>query len=127
MTQSTAAGKAAPRSAAVRKANTSAATKNLAGAHAVLLPTGPAPIATMATDVAFAPAAPSDAPRHPLRNMSEVRHFFRTNDVPIYFFGATPFNLLGLDRWVRNFTYVTDHDAWDAAHPRVFCTRADWR
>jgi hypothetical protein len=33
----------------------------------------------------------------PLRNISEVRHF-RTNEVPIYFVGATPFNLLGLDR-----------------------------
>jgi len=52
--------------------------------------------------------------------MSEVRHFFRTNDVPIYFFGATPFNLLGIDRWVRNFTYVAYYDAWDGAHPRVF-------
>ena len=55
-----------------------------------------------------------------MKNISEVRHFFRTNDVPILFFGATPFNLLGLDRWVRNFTYVTYYDAWDGAHPRVF-------
>ena len=45
---------------------------------------------------------------------------FPDNDVPIYFFGATPFNLLGLDRWVRNFSYVTYYDAWDGAHPRVF-------
>ena len=81
----------------------------------------------MATDAAFGPAAPISGSRRPLRNMSEVRHFFRTNDVPIYFVGATPFNLLGLDRWVRNFTYVTYYDAWDGAHPRVFCTRADWR
>ena len=55
-----------------------------------------------------------------LRNISEVRHFFRTNEVPIYFVGATPFNLLGLDRWVRNFSYVTYYDGWDGAHPRVF-------
>ncbi len=55
-----------------------------------------------------------------MKNISEVRHFFRTNDVPILFFGATPFNLLGLDRWIRNFTYVTYYDAWDGAHPRVF-------
>ena len=55
-----------------------------------------------------------------MKNISEVRHFFRTNDVPILFFGATPFNLLGLDRWVRNFTYITYYDAWDGAHPRVF-------
>ncbi|RNI24933.1 biotin carboxylase [Flexivirga caeni] len=74
----------------------------------------------MAGDAAFAPAA---AAHRPLRNISEVRHFFRTNDVPVYFFGATPFNLLGLDRWVRNFTYVTYYDAWDGAHPRVFTPR----
>ena len=49
-----------------------------------------------------------------------MRHFFRTNDVPILFFGATPFNLLGLDRWVRNFSYIAYYDAWDGAHPRVF-------
>ena len=74
----------------------------------------------MATDAAFAPAAPAGEQRRPLKNMSEVRHFFRTNDVPIYFVGATPFNLLGLDRWVRNFSYITYYDAWDGAHPRVF-------
>jgi biotin carboxylase len=72
------------------------------------------------TDAAFA-SAPAGAPKkRPLQNISEVRHFFRTNDVPIYFFGATPFNLLGLDRWVRHFSYVTYYDAWDGAHPRVF-------
>ena len=65
-------------------------------------------------------AGGSGSARRPLRNISEVRHFFRTNEVPIYFVGATPFNLLGLDRWVRNFSYVTYYDGWDGAHPRVF-------
>jgi hypothetical protein len=37
--------------------------------------------------------------------------------VPILFFGATPFNLLGLDRWVRNFTYITYYDAWGRRAP----------
>jgi hypothetical protein len=73
---------------------------------------------SVGTDAAFATG--SAQPRRRLKNISEVRHFFRTNDVPILFFGATPFNLLGLDRWVRNFTYVTYYDAWDGAHPRVF-------
>ena len=86
----------------------------------VALPIGPEPVTTMATDAAFGPAATVSGSRRPLRNMSEVRHFFRTNDVPIYFVGATPFNLLGLDRWVRNFTYIAYYDAWDGAHPRVF-------
>src|SRR5580704_3540274 len=81
------------------------------------------PVATVAIDAAFAPASSARTAKHPLRNISEVRHFFRTNDVPVYFFGATPFNLLGLDRWVRNFTYVAYYDAWDGAHPRVFTPR----
>ncbi len=73
---------------------------------------------SVGTDAAFAPG--TGQARRRLKNISEVRHFFRTNDVPILFFGATPFNLLGLDRWVRNFTYITYYDAWDGAHPRVF-------
>ncbi|MDQ0092735.1 biotin carboxylase [Paeniglutamicibacter psychrophenolicus] len=85
------------------------------------LPTGPeAPEATIGTDAAFAAAVPAESIPHTLHNISEVRHFFRTNDVPIFFIGATPFNLLGLDRWVRNFTYISYYDAWDGAHPRVF-------
>jgi hypothetical protein len=74
---------------------------------------------TVGTDAAYAPPAFVHTGR-PLRNVSEVRHFFRTNEVPIYFVGATPFNLLGLDRWIRNFSYVTYYDGWDGAHPRVF-------
>ncbi len=74
---------------------------------------------SVGTDAAFAgPAVPVDR-RRPIRGISEIRHFFRTNDTPVYFVGATPFNLLGLDRWVRGFTYVTYYDAWDGAHPRV--------
>ncbi|EMY33273.1 biotin carboxylase-like protein, partial [Arthrobacter crystallopoietes BAB-32] len=87
-------------------------------------PAGAAPAAkvrdiSVGTDAAFAPAAAYPT-RHPLRNISEVRHFFRTNDVPIFFVGATSFNLLGLDRWVRNFSYISYYDSWDGAHPRMF-------
>ncbi len=84
-------------------------------------PSTAAPAPVVGTDAAFAPGTPTRArKRRTLRNISEVRHFFRTNDVPIYFVGATPFNLLGLDRWVRNLSYVTYYDGWDGAHPRVF-------
>lgn len=76
-------------------------------------------VPTASTDAQGAPASVLGHGR-PLRNMSEVRHFFRTNTTPIYFVGATPFNLLGLDRWVRNFTYITYYDGWDGVHPRVF-------
>ncbi len=76
------------------------------------------PPTTVGTDAAYASGAGRRS--RPLRNISEVRHFFRTNEVPIYFVGATPFNLLGLDRWVRNFSYIAYYDGWDGAHPRVF-------
>ena len=58
-----------------------------------------------------------------LQGIAEIRHFFRTNETPIYFVGATPFNLLGIDRWVRNFRYVTYYDAWDGEHPHVITPR----
>ncbi len=55
-----------------------------------------------------------------LNGISEIRTFFRTNKQPIYFVGPTAFNLLGVDRWVRNFQYLCYYDSWDGAHPRVF-------
>ena len=62
---------------------------------------------------------PAIAPRY-LDGISEIRGFFRTNTAPVYFFGPTAFNLLGIDRWVRNFRYVAYLDSWDGGHPRVF-------
>jgi hypothetical protein len=58
--------------------------------------------------------------RRHLNGISEIRTFFRLNRQPVYFFGPTAFNLLGIDRWVRNFQYVVYYDSWDGAHPRVF-------
>src|ERR1035438_2312878 len=60
------------------------------------------------------------AARRRLNGISEIRGFFRTNTAPVYFFGPTAFNLLGIDRWVRNFSYVAYYDSWDGGHPRVF-------
>ncbi|MGH3463482.1 MAG: biotin carboxylase, partial [Kribbellaceae bacterium] len=58
-----------------------------------------------------------------LNGISEIRTFFRTNRQPIYFVGPTAFNLLGIDRWVRNFQYVVYYDSWDGTHPRVFAPK----
>ena len=52
-----------------------------------------------------------------LKTISEIRSFFRTNTRPIFFVGPTGFNLLGIDRWVRNFQYLVYYDSWDGAHP----------
>ena len=56
----------------------------------------------------------------PLRGVPEVRRFFRTNETPVYFVSATAFNLLGIDRWVRNFRFVNYYDSFDGHHPHVF-------
>ena len=49
-------------------------------------------------DAKYVPSSMAGPTRRVLRNVSEVRHFFRVNDTPVFFVGATPFNLLGLDR-----------------------------
>ena len=66
---------------------------------------------------------PEPEPRRPLNGLSDVRAFFHTNAVPLYFISPTPFNLLGIDRWVRNFFYLTYFDSFEGAHSRVFVPR----
>ncbi len=56
----------------------------------------------------------------PLRGLPEIRRFFRTNETPVYFVSATAFNLLGIDRWVRQFRFVNYYDSFDGHHPHVF-------
>jgi biotin carboxylase len=58
-----------------------------------------------------------------LRGISEIRAFFRTNRIPIYFISPTAFNLLGIDRWLRNFFYINYFDSFEGTHPRVFVPR----
>ena len=61
-----------------------------------------------------------EATRPTLSGVSDLRAFLRTNDTPIFFVSPTAFNLLGIDRWVRNFYYVTYYDSFEGGHPRVF-------
>lgn len=88
---------------------------------AVDLTTGPLPTSAPTLD-AEDQLLDVEAPpiEHALRNMSEIRHYFRTNRRPVFFVGASAFNLLGLDRWVRGFSYIAYYDSWQGAHPRVF-------
>ncbi len=60
-------------------------------------------------------------PKKTLKNISEIRRFFHTNQDPIYFVSATNFNLLGLDEWVKNFKYICYMDCFDGRHPNVLC------
>ena len=52
-----------------------------------------------------------------LRGISEIRAFFRTNQTPIYFISPTAFNLLGIDRWLRNFFYINYFDSFEGTPP----------
>jgi len=58
--------------------------------------------------------------KNKLNGVSDMRRYFHKADVPTYFVSATPFNLLGMDEWVRNFTFVNYIDCFDGAHPHVF-------
>ena len=66
---------------------------------------------------------PEPEPRRRLYGISDIRAFFHTNTVPLYFISPTPFNLLGIDRWVRNFFYLNYFDSFEGAHSRVFVPR----
>ena len=56
----------------------------------------------------------------PLTGIPAIRNFFRSNTTPVYFVSATAFNLLGIDRWVRNLRFVNYYDSFDGTHPNVF-------
>ena len=71
-----------------------------------------------------AAATPPSAPTRPhLRGVSAIRAFFRRNTTPIYFVSPTPFNLLGVDRWISNFHYINYYDSFNGTHPHVFIPR----
>jgi biotin carboxylase len=58
-----------------------------------------------------------------LSGIPEIRAHFRTNQTPVYFVSPTAFNLLGVDRWLRNFFYINYFDSFEGSHPRVFVPR----
>ena len=61
--------------------------------------------------------------RSTLIGMSEVRAFLRTNETPVFFISPTPFNLLAIDRWLRNVYFISYFDCFEGTHPRVFVPR----
>jgi biotin carboxylase len=62
-----------------------------------------------------------------LKSISDIRAFFHTYEVPTYFVSATPFNLQGMDEWVRDFTFINLIDCFDGRHPSVFVPSRDSR
>lgn len=65
----------------------------------------------------------NDKPK--LKGLTEIFHYLRRNETPIYVVTPTPFSLLGLDQWVGNLELVNYFDIFDGAHPRVFVPDRD--
>jgi hypothetical protein len=76
--------------------------------------------ATAARATRPASGAGSEKSGKPLRGVPAIRAFFRRNKTPVYFVSPTSFNLLGVDRWISNFTFVNFFDSFDGAHPHVW-------
>lgn len=58
-----------------------------------------------------------------LRSLSDIYKFFRRNETPITFVSPTPYNILGIGRWVNKFEYVNYFDSFDGTHPKVTVPR----
>src|SRR5215813_3099029 len=61
--------------------------------------------------------------RQKLTSLSDIYGFFRRNQTPIYFLSPTPYNLLGLGRWINKFEYINFFDSFDGTHPKITVPR----
>ena len=61
--------------------------------------------------------------RQKLKGLSDVYAFFRQNQTPITFLSPTPYNLLGLGRWINKFEYINYFDSFDGTHPKITVPR----
>ena len=48
-----------------------------------------------------------------LSTLSEIYAYFRKNQTPITLLSPTPYNLLGLGRWINKFDHVNYFDSFD--------------
>jgi hypothetical protein len=58
-----------------------------------------------------------------LRSLSDIYAYFRKNQTPIYFVSPTPYNILGLGRWINRFEYINFFDSFDGGHPKAMVPR----
>jgi hypothetical protein len=58
-----------------------------------------------------------------LESLSDIYAFFRQNQTPITFLSPTPYNLLGLGRWINKFEYINFFDSFDGSHPKIIVPR----
>src|ERR1700752_246391 len=60
-----------------------------------------------------------------LKGIAEIKQFFKSNEVPIYFISATNFNLLGIDEWIGNFKFISHIDCFEGKHPNLFSPKSE--
>ena len=58
-----------------------------------------------------------------LTSLSDIYAFFRQNQTPITFLSPTPYNILGLGRWINRFEYINFFDSFDGSHPKITVPR----
>ncbi len=58
-----------------------------------------------------------------LSTLSEIYAYFRKNQTPITLLSPTPYNLLGLGRWINKFDHVNYFDSFDGTHPKITVPR----
>jgi hypothetical protein len=58
-----------------------------------------------------------------LSSLTDVFAFFRKNQIPITFLSPTPYNILGLGRWINKFEYINYFDSFDSTHPKIMVPR----
>jgi Carbamoyl-phosphate synthase L chain, ATP binding domain len=63
------------------------------------------------------------ARKRKLTSLSEIYAFFRQNQTPITFLSPTPYNILGLGRWINKFEYINFFDCFDGSHPKISVPR----
>lgn len=100
----------------------SAVTKRAATKSTVTKSTVTRSAAAKATTAKSAAAKPAPSRRRAprWRGVPAIRERLLGNATPIVFVGSTPYNLLGLERWVGGLRFVCVRDPFDGAHPRVF-------
>ena len=58
-----------------------------------------------------------------LTSLTDIYAFFRQNQTPITFLSPTPYNILGLGRWINKFEYINFFDSFDGSHPKITVPR----
>jgi hypothetical protein len=61
--------------------------------------------------------------RPKLKSLTDIYAFFRQNQTPITFLSPTPYNILGLGRWINKFEYINFFDSFDGSHPKITVPR----